>query len=75
MVILTQSQIRKIGLDHELIGYQLEAFIIYVNTRNFINDDYYILVWASRFKRGIEYECSDLVGQDLLKEINEELKG
>jgi hypothetical protein len=63
-----QDRLRVIGTEEGLSGTTLEAFVWYVSTRFPAAVESYQREWARRFANGIEFQCSDYIGQAMLRE-------
>ncbi len=64
---------REVGIKNGLEGQMLERYIWYMLTRWKDEEETqcqtgYASEWANRFKYGDEFACSDLEGQQILKE-------
>lgn len=70
----------EVGIKYGLEGRTLERYILYMTERWAKTEELecetgYASEWANRFRIGIEYGCSDSIGQTVLSKIDEENKG
>jgi len=59
----------EVAEEEKLNPEQTRTFIAYFLLRGFGKSQSYVREWAKRFREGMEYLCSDLEGQALLRRL------